>query len=544
MPSAWSYARVSSLEQAASGAGLQRQHDDTLARAWCDRNGYQFMETFAFTGSAYSGRHLRDGAPLRHWIDQAIAGQLGPSPALLVEEIDRFTRQAGHRLLGELAGIFAAGIVLVSLRDGVTYSAAAFERDDRLLVDLMDEIRAAHRYSVRLSRRLSSYWQQARDRVAAGEVVRPDRLAPWWISADGDRWILNDRAPIARAMFDRALEVGSSTIAREFNAQGVPPVTPGRAWTSGGITRHLRNPAAYGLLRLQRAAGYPVEHPDYFPALVSREQWELVQRALERRQRNPSARAAQGACWWIGQRLTRCSCGAPIETFCSTPRPGQHYRYLRCSRRRHEAGACNGISYRLEAATAHLLTRLQPAQLALMLNRRPDDRALVAAAVDAARQAVELAEQQRDRAVHALEAAVLRGEDAALLLPIARRADDSLTAQRQALADALEQLAAAEGPQLGPELAASVSALLASFAQGTDTPEQRRAVQATLQRLGLVVLLDPARPRLALQIGDGEPDWQPVDPELGRAALAAGAMGATFYEGDADGIGQGVEWAP
>lgn len=546
MPSAWSYARVSSVEQATAGRGIQRQQDDSMARAWCERHGYLFAETFTFTGSAYTGSHLKGDAPLRCWLDQAKAGALGPNPALLVEEIDRFTREAGHRLLGELAQIFDAGIWVVALRDGVIYSAEAFERDDRLLVDLMDEIRAAHRYSLRLSRRLTSYWGQVRDRLADGGAERGDRLAPWWISAtpDGKAWMLNDRAPIARQMFERALEVGTATIAREFNEQAIAPVTPGTTWKSGSIARHLRNPSAYGLLRLLSRTDAPIDHEDHFPPLVTRDEWELVQAALRERIKNPAARSAQGQCHWIGQRLTRCTCGATVEVFCSTPRPGKHYRYLACQRRRHERGVCHGRSYKLDVVTAHLLTRLQPQQLALMLNGgAPQDHLAAAmAAADAARQAVTLAEQQENNATAALEASILKGDGADLLLPIVRRAQDHLQSTRHELGVALQNVAAAQGRQMPVNLAADVAAMLERFAAGDDTAAQRRRVHDGLRRLGLVIHLDPKASRCGLQMGGGKIDWQPVDPELSRGALGAGATAATFFGDADDGIGAGVEW--
>lgn len=543
MPTAWSYARVSSAEQATAGGGIARQRDDTLARAWCQQHGYTFATTFQFTGSAYSGRHLQDGTPLRQWLDQACSGALGQHPALLVEEIDRFTREAGHRLLGELGAIFQAGVWLVALRDGTVYSSEAFEQDDRLLVDLLDEIRAAHRYSLRLSRRLSSYWGQVRDRAKDGKLQRPDRLAPWWISAVDGEWQLNDRAPTARRMFLRALEVGSSTIAREFNEQGIPPVTAGRRWTSGGITRHLRNPASYGLLRLLPKTNDPIEVPDHFPPLLTRAEWDQVQAAIATRKRLPETRAAQGQCWWVGQRLTRCTCGSVCEVFTSQPRPGQNYRYLRCARWRHERAVCNAHGYRLEVVTAHLLTRLQPQQLALMLGQVPADHlAKVLAAADTARQAMAAAEQQHHHAVAALEAAVLKGDGADLLLPIVRRAESALEERRDAMTQALAAVAAAQGQSVPDDLAAAVQEMLQAFAQGADTVEQRRRVHDGLRRLGLTILLDPHQRRCGLQLGDGPADWQPVDAELSRAALAAGAYGAVHFSGDADGLGAGFEW--
>jgi putative YjhG/YagF family dehydratase len=56
------------------------------------------------------------------------------------------------------------------------------------------------------------------------------------------------------------------------------------------------------------------------------------------------------------------------------------------------------------------------------------------------------------------------------------------------------------------------------------------------------IVIDTAGGRMALQISDGPQQWQPIDRELGAAALADGATGATFFAGGDDGLGAGVEW--
>lgn len=500
---------MSTVQQAEEGGGLQRQASGAAA-AWCEANGYDLVEHFAFAGSAWKGRHLAEGAPLRSWLEQAVAGQLGPQPALLVEEVDRFTRQAGHVALGPLlARVFPAGVRIVNLREGVTYSQEAFDQDDRLLVDLLDDIRAAHRYSTRLSRRLTSYWDQVRERIRRGEVVRSDSIAPFWIGVEGGQWVLNHRAPLARRIFDRALEVGAVSIARELNAEGVPPPErrgdPTRPWSSGALVRHLRNPAAYGTVELLRGQ---IHREGYFPPLVSREQWDRVQAAIEGRRQNMASRGRRDVMRWIGQGLTCCACGC--RTRVTTSGTGKRHRYLQCERRRDEAGRCQAITYRLDLVTAHLLTRLQPAQLAQLLGAGDEQREAAVRRREQAAQAVAAADQAKANAEEALRQGILGGRAVEVFVSTYDQAAAAAAAARGELAEAaavVEQLLHQQG---GAELHADVAALLVAFAAGNDTAEQRQAVNRGLRRLGVRITLASDRPALALGIGDGEPEWQPV----------------------------------
>lgn len=513
MPRAWSFARVSTAHQAAAGGGLQRQAAPGAALAWCQRNGYELVDQFSFAGSAWKGRHLAEGAPLQAWLQQAIAGQLGPSPALLVEEVDRFTRQAGHVALGPLlTQVFPAGVRIVNLREGVVYCQEAFDRDDRLLADLLDDIRAANRYSTRLSRRLSSYWEQVRQKVAAGEVVRPDALAPFWISAAGGCWFLNENAPLARRIFDRALEVGAVSIARELNADGVPAPArrgnPARPWSSGALIHHLRNPAAYGAVRLLRGQ---IQRDGYFPPLLSREEWDQVQASIQRRRQDTGTRARRDVVRWVGQGLTRCECGARVQVMASGT--GRRHLYLQCERRRNQVGACGAITHRLDVAAAHLLTRLQPAQLRHLLDGGAGAAAAIREATTAqaaAATAATAAAAALQNATAALQAAILDGRSVAVFVETHELAQAAAVVAHARARDADATLAALVAQQATGNMDAAVVAFLQGFATGHDTPAQRLAVNRGLARLGIRITLAADRPAMALSAGAAPPQWEPM----------------------------------
>ncbi|MEO1003578.1 MAG: recombinase family protein [Cyanobacteria bacterium J06638_7] len=530
MPHAWLSSRVSSGPQARRG-GHRRQEDASAVAAalrWCERHGYELQGTLRFTGSAYKGRHMAAGAPQREWLERAIRGALGPRPALLIEQIDRLTRQAGHVAEGGLAELlyraFPAGVVLADLGEGVTYSTEEFERDDRLLGELIEEARLAHRESARKARRLLAHWQQVEQDLLAGRPRRGRHVAPWWIDAQGGRWELNEHAPLARRIFALALQQGCMAIACDLNTEGA--ATPGRrqgsAWTAAAVCSILRNPAAWGAYR---------GHPGVFPALLSREEWEVVQARTRERISGPRAKGRREQVRWIGAGLTRCTCGWTAGVARVTRAKGRLYRYVGCTRRADHGPRCHAPMVPIADATAHLLTRLTHGQLAALAQAPGRDARLVAVQerYRTAQEALSLAEQRQEHAAEAVRAAVLRGQEHELLLSIANEARAAAGAARTAAAEAGAALEEAQRDAPTGSVEQAAAELLQAVAEGRDTPQQRRALRDGLADLGVRLTLAADRRAMGLAIGDGEVDWQPIDPAQ-RRYLAEGRAGVRTRE--------------
>ncbi len=185
-------------------------------------------------------------------------------------------------------------------------------------------------------------------------------------------------APVVREIFRRYLEEGESIakIARWLSAQGVPTRTGKTGWNNGTLWGMLRNPAyagqaAYGKthatgvpvqarrqarLRGQRSARVAREGvaPEDWkrisvPALVTEEQFALVQQRLERNQRisprntkRPSLLQGILVCRHCGYAYYRCS---------TRSKNGILREYYRCSgtdgHRRPEGRVCENRPVRL-----------------------------------------------------------------------------------------------------------------------------------------------------------------------------------------------------
>lgn len=171
MPRVFSYERVSSALQAEQGRGLERQA--TAADSWCAARGLQIDDGLSDAGiSAFKGDNVAKGA-LGKFLAMAQAGNLGNDPILLVEAIDRLSRQEALDSLPDvLLGLVRAGVTIVSLEDGQEFSRAAIREDGTKLVMLALKAEAAHQYSKRLSKRITAAWKQSAADLAQSKLNR------------------------------------------------------------------------------------------------------------------------------------------------------------------------------------------------------------------------------------------------------------------------------------------------------------------------------------------------------------------------------------
>jgi hypothetical protein len=118
------YSRVSSAEQASSGVGLARQQ--ASPRAYCETRGWTLWEGRAYSDagvSAFGGQNLHHGA-LGRFLADLRTGCFGTGPvALLIEDIDRFSRAFPLEVLPVLIeDLLNTGVTISVMSRGKDYS--------------------------------------------------------------------------------------------------------------------------------------------------------------------------------------------------------------------------------------------------------------------------------------------------------------------------------------------------------------------------------------------------------------------------------------
>jgi hypothetical protein len=540
------YGRFSSPQQAA-GVSEERQAD--RVDEWTSAHGLAITSRVVDRGlSGFHGRHRTQGG-FGAILQAAEAGAIERPALLLLAEGDRAGREDTDVQLQSLVlGLLRNGIDLLVVDSGLHLNLERFNTDLGAQIQLLAMLHGANSYSRRLSARMLDAHQRGREKITAGEPARIG-WRPHWIDWVDGKWQLNHHAATVRRLLELAEADGAALIASTLNREGHVTAN-GRRWTPGTVQHILASPAVCGGRPTRRREEDAIAW-GYWPAVITREEWEALR--VRRENRRPGTRQGGGdqrSLLYIGQMITTCaSCGRAVgQRFnCFTAADGtrQTRRYVRCRGAR--IGACDQPSLPLPIVTAAILTRLQGGQLAGLFPAQAAGRmAELQGAIESARR---MAEQQQAMAAAGERqiGKLLADGGADAVGVIARQVAAAERAARDAerrmlgLQGELAAAAREDQQQAAGELQGKVRELLAAFARGEDTPEQRRAVNGLLRRLDVRITVDAAGERMALAVGDGEPVWQPLAPRLAAAALGQGLAGVAYLrrQEDAEGLAAG-----
>lgn len=514
------YARFSSRRQA-RGTSEGRQQDAIDLWAASHRLTLSTRRCIDRGLSGYDGSNIERGALGR--LIQDLRDGLIPTPALLVvERQDRFGRRpTTQALVSVLSDLLGRGCDLLHLGQQRLYSSALIDRDFGALVTLAAEIHAAHSYSSLLSTRCMAAHERARRRIASGDAVRTG-WAPAWIDWNPatNTWELNDYATVIRRLLALlGAGYGMISVARQLNVEGLPSPR-GKAWTQGSVGHILSSDALAGGREVKRRSGEVVW--GYWPALLSRDELTtLRQQVSERKTTLPSPAGKVG---FIGQGLTRCSCGQPYGYRSSSSvihGERQLVGYVRCRGRVN--GTCEQPALRLLKVHQHLLSRLDPTTLQELARSLQDTGRIetLQGAVKRQEQAVAAATSERDNVQTAVRQAARSGGLLAVLAAELEACEDRLEAAERRLAGLRHELQQAMQELRLDDADQALLAFGQAFALGKDTTDQRRAVNAALMQLGLEITVDAAAQRVGLALGDRSPVWGTLSAADG-AALYAG----------------------
>lgn len=350
---AYSYLRFSTPEQM-QGDSFRRQTE--LAQKYAMQHGLELDEkSFDDFGlSAYSGKNKDTGA-LRLFMQAVEDGLIAKGSYLLVESLDRISRQSARRASRLLEDICESGITVVTLFDGKQYSQELLDNDPMAFIMVVLLFQRAHEESATKAKRLRAAWEGKRQQIANGEAVRLTSRAPQWLrpSSDGVSFeAIPERAEVVRRIFQMTLDgIGKRGICEALNTEGVPVFGRGKYWHSSYIAKILNNRATYGTLtpftcrperKADREACDPIEN--YYPVVIERETFELVQ-AMQaskaaRRGRHTSNKVKN----ILGGLATCPLCGSTMARVNKSTAKG--WIYLACQRARQGAGCkYNAVRY-------------------------------------------------------------------------------------------------------------------------------------------------------------------------------------------------------
>lgn len=247
--------------------------------------------------SAFKGANVRDGA-LGQFLDAVKSGAVKPGSYLIVESLDRLTREKLLPAQTLFLSIIQSGINLVTLMDGRLYRA-----NETNLVDLIMSLvimSRAHEESQIKSLRVSAAWKNKKAKAADG--VPMTKMCPAWLKLSDDRKayeVIPEHAAIVRQIFeDAAAGIGMYSITGRLNQASIPAFVGRNGWHQSYVAKILGNRSVFGEFQPSKKVdgkrvpdGQPISA--YYPSIVSE---DLFYRAnLSKSERRVSGKGRKGA---------------------------------------------------------------------------------------------------------------------------------------------------------------------------------------------------------------------------------------------------------
>lgn len=321
MSKVYSYLRFSTDIQSL-GDSTRRQLQ--LARDYCEKNGLVLDETLSFHDhgvSAFRGDNVATGK-LGLFLKCIEEGRVRSGDCLLVESLDRISRNAVMDALSIFTKILGHGITIITLSDGRTYTKESCNDIGNILMSIVIMSRA-HEESAMKSRRVGAAWQNKRDRALSGHIMTA--TIPAWLRLKEDRSgfdIIKARALLILEIFNMAINgYGIDAISRILNKRrvdtwegGIHRSRKSKGWHSSYIFKILHNRAVLGeITPTKRVYGTPLAQepiPNYYPQIIPTDIFVKAVAALGQR-RTKGGRPATVENLFAG--LLRCGyCGGSV----------------------------------------------------------------------------------------------------------------------------------------------------------------------------------------------------------------------------------------
>jgi DNA invertase Pin-like site-specific DNA recombinase len=285
---AFSYIRFSSKKQE-QGDSRRRQTDGRAAH-YCERRGWTLSaQSYEDLGvSAFRGKNALVGN-LGEFLKAVKSGRIPPGSVLIVESLDRITRQGIDEGYDLIKGLLKADIRIVTLSPEREFDRDATRSLSKGALEIQLILERAAEESERKSERVAAARQQERKRLRdTGEIVTL-RLPAWIAERDGKPVLIPERIAAVKRIFGLAASgYGVPSIVAKLTRDGVPPMGRTGRWTRSYVGLLLRDRRVLGEYQPHRGGkkeGDPVR--GYFPAVVTESEWLAARAGIKQRKKTP-----------------------------------------------------------------------------------------------------------------------------------------------------------------------------------------------------------------------------------------------------------------
>jgi DNA invertase Pin-like site-specific DNA recombinase len=371
-PKVYSYVRFSSPEQK-KGDSFDRQLQ--AAKKYAECAGLVLDDSLSMRDeglSGFKGDHIKKGA-LGRFLKLVEDGSIMVGSTLLVESIDRLSREAVMDAFNLFSGILGRGIKIVVLGHGRerSYTKKLINENPGQLHELIGEMQRAHEESAWKRDRLSKAWESKRKKAKEGRILTS--RGPAWLRLSKDRknWEkIEERCETVRLIFElKADGIGNGSIVRELNASALWK----KDWRESYIQKLVHDRRVLGeyqphkMVNGKRApTGEPI--PDYFPPIVSEELFYKVQEQLARM---GVKGGRNGAISNLFGHLAKCGyCGSAMRLV-NKGKPPKGGKYLVCDQAQRGRG-CKRLAVRYEQIETSILENCRHLHPSDLLSRESE----------------------------------------------------------------------------------------------------------------------------------------------------------------------------
>jgi len=362
---AYSYIRFSSKQQA-KGDSLRRQLQQ--AQEYCNHHNL-ILDTSSFRDlgvSAYKGTNVLEEGGLGSFIAALSQGSIRSGDYLIIESLDRMSRQSVQTALRQFLSILSHGITIVTLLDNRKYDQDSDTTDLIISITIMAR---AYEESDTKSKRLKASWSNKRDvlQVVSGmssvspsvdnKVVKLTSLSPHWLKLSECRteWqAIEDKEKIVNIIYRQTIDgFGQHKLVQWLNSNGYP-APRGNGWAASSVKKILTDKAVLGHYQPHEFVNnkrVPVGNviTNYYPAVVDEDLYYQVQSL--RKQRNLGGGGNKGSKFSnLLQGIAYCAtCGSTMHMVNKGSNKSKSgingSQYLICSKARKSTDDCPYVSY-------------------------------------------------------------------------------------------------------------------------------------------------------------------------------------------------------
>ncbi|MFB3302563.1 recombinase family protein [Pseudomonas sp. AMR01] len=367
MTKAYAYIRYSRAIQA-TGDSENRQL--TALELFETATGTKIVEVVYDKGkSAFRGDNARSGN-FKEMLDRMQSGAIRRGDYLVVESIDRITRQRVLDGVELLQGILKKGINIYTTVDKKTYSYNDPSRDFENLLMISLIAKRANEESETKSGRLLSAWKARKAKAENGEVIiKKGKSIPYGLRVEEGQFVIHkEEQEEIKQLFELLLKFGINTAITKINETSL------KKWNNGTLNKIIKHKTVIGCMATHR-----IEYTDdgkakkiltgfienYYPNLIEPGLfYKAVDVMANRKQKNWTGRRTEQDFNIFKHCIFCAECGGKLYYDHRGSRyKGKIYPFFKCDNARVQKHICTADNIRFEYVLGSLLDSIK------MINR-------------------------------------------------------------------------------------------------------------------------------------------------------------------------------